>query len=431
MCNRRMRLGLVGLTVLAVGLQAGLGQVRFDTQIKTVVVLDASGAPVPDARVYQGECLVWDSRMQTVCLTDESPWQRTDAEGAFSFEFVRQGAGRSYFVTDASFEQMACFHVSRRDPNESYTVRLSEPARITGTIKSKDVPLSHVHVRLYHLVRGRSLYPLLSADDDFETPVHEMGLDLLCPAGCDLSLQIEAGGLGVRPHHKDQTIAPLKPGQVLEIGAIEFRPVSGYKAFGGPAPELQVAEWVKGKPVTLAELRGKVVLLDFWGLWCGPCREAIPKLVGLHKKHARHGLVIIAVHDASQSKASLLEAGQDSVDFSTIPFRVAVDAAPREGDQSLLAGRGRTIDAYGVTKFPTLILVDKDGLAYPSPRIEALDSLFGGRSTSRPITSFGRPTPDNRSLFVEIGVAAGLIVVLGLILGVLWFRRSRFEERES
>ena len=59
---------------------------------------------------------------------------------------------------------------------------------------------------------------MLSADEDFEAPVHEMGLDLLCPAGCDLSLQIEARGLGAKPHHKDQTIAPLKPGQVLEIG---------------------------------------------------------------------------------------------------------------------------------------------------------------------------------------------------------------------
>ncbi len=431
MCDKRMRLGFVGLTVLAVGLQVGLGQARFDMQIKTVVVVDANGVPVPDARVYQGECLVWDSRMRTVCLTEESPWQRTDAEGAFSFEFVRQGAGRPFFVTDASFEQMACFHISRRDPNESYTVRLSEPARITGTIKSKDVPLSGVHVTLSYLVRGRALYPLLSAEEDFEAPVHEMSLDLLCPAGCDLSLQIEAGGLGAKPHHKDQMIAPLKPGQVLEIGAIEFRPVSGYKAFGGPAPELQVAEWVKGKPVTLAELRGKVVLLDFWGLWCGPCRKAMPKLVELHKKHARRGLVIIAVHDASQSKASLLDAGQDSVDLSTVPFRVAVDAAPQEGDQSLLAGRGRTIDAYGVTGFPTLILVDKDGLAHPVRRIEALESLFGGRSTSRPITLFGRPTPDDRSLFVEIGVAVGLIVVLVLVLGVLWFRRSRFEERES
>lgn len=431
MCARRMRRHFAGLIVLAMGLQVGLGQARFDTQIKTVVVVDANGVPVPDARVYQGECLVWDSRTRTVCLTEESPWQRTDVEGAFSFEFVRQGAGRSYFVTDASFEQMACFHISRRDPNESYTVRLSEPARITGVISGKTVALSGVHVRLFHLVRGRALYLLLSADDDLEAPVHEMGLDLLCPAGCDLSLQIEAGGLGVKPHHKDQTIAPLKPGQVLEIGAIEFRPVSGYKAFGGPAPELQVAEWVKGKPVTLAELRGKVVLLDFWGLWCGPCRKAMPKLVELHKKHARHGLVIIAVHDASQSKASLLDADQDSVDLSTIPFRVAVDTMPQEGEQSLLPGRGRTIDAYGVTNFPTLILIDKDGLAHPSPRIEALDSLFGGRSTSRPITLFGRPTPGSRSLSVEIGVAAGLIVVLGLILGVLWFRRSRFKERES
>jgi thiol-disulfide isomerase/thioredoxin len=50
-----------------------------------------------------------------------------------------------------------------------------------------------------------------------------------------------------------------------------------------------------GKPVALSEFKGKVVLVDFWGTWCGPCKKAIPHLIDLYKKRHHRGLEIVGL----------------------------------------------------------------------------------------------------------------------------------------
>ncbi|MGH3563798.1 MAG: TlpA family protein disulfide reductase, partial [Mycobacterium sp.] len=64
---------------------------------------------------------------------------------------------------------------------------------------------------------------------------------------------------------------------------------------GQPAPEIEVADWVLGQPTTLAEQRGRVVLLEFWASWCRPCLAMFPVLRDLHSRHAERGLTIIAL----------------------------------------------------------------------------------------------------------------------------------------
>ncbi len=51
-----------------------------------------------------------------------------------------------------------------------------------------------------------------------------------------------------------------------------------------------------GKTVELSALRGKVVLIDFWASWCGPCKQEMPVLEALHKKYAEQGLVIVGIN---------------------------------------------------------------------------------------------------------------------------------------
>jgi thiol-disulfide isomerase/thioredoxin len=421
--------GVTSLAILSLMFQTAWGQTGFQTQIKKVVVIDANGVPIPDARVYKKECLVWNSRTQTTHLIDEEPWRRTDANGVFSFEFVRQGAGRVYCIADASLDRVTCLYIPRQDPAESYAVRLERPARIKGTIRSVDIASSQVRLKLRHET-GNSLFPLLSANYDFDTPVHELAVDVLCPAGCDLDLDIEAEGFSVGPRRK---IASLKPGEVLDMGAIELLASSGFKVLGKPAPALQVAEWVKGEPATLASLKGKVVLLDFWGLWCGPCRKAMPKFAELHEKYAKDGLVIIAIHDSSQSRASLLDKNQQYLDLSGIPFRVAVDQAPEnKGEDVELRGRGKSISAYGVTSFPTPFLIDRDGQVQTSEVDEEhIYSLLYGRPMPKPATLIGRLMAADHTLLARMKVAIGLILLLMTILVILWSRRPRVRTRDQ
>jgi len=112
-----------------------------------------------------------------------------------------------------------------------------------------------------------------------------------------------------------------------------------------PAPDFELTA-VDDQKVRLADLRGKVVLIDFWATWCGPCKAEIPHLKEMSAEYGDDGLVVLGV--------SLDQGG----------FRVLTPFVERSGINYpvVLGGQKVASDYGGIQSIPTKFLIDRDGL---------------------------------------------------------------------
>jgi cytochrome c biogenesis protein CcdA/thiol-disulfide isomerase/thioredoxin len=118
----------------------------------------------------------------------------------------------------------------------------------------------------------------------------------------------------------------------------------------GPAPELaEISDWFNSEPLTLAELRGKVVLVDFWTYSCVNCVRTLPHLRAWHDEYADDGLVILGVHTPEFAFEADPGNVGDAVDDLGIEYPVALD--PDYG----------TWTAYQNRFWPAKYLVDRNG----------------------------------------------------------------------
>ncbi len=105
-----------------------------------------------------------------------------------------------------------------------------------------------------------------------------------------------------------------------------------------------------GKPMDLANFRGKVVVLDFWGSWCLPCRRNLPVLKEVAGKYADQGVVILGVASEAKSEDAAKVAAEEK-----LPWRSWADLRNDEGDSPIAL-------AWGVTTYPTVVVIDRTGV---------------------------------------------------------------------
>jgi thiol-disulfide isomerase/thioredoxin len=162
-----------------------------------------------------------------------------------------------------------------------------------------------------------------------------------------LALRLPSGNLYklamTRLTQIDPTTDPLKmPDVVTEAAA---------------PPEILVDEWIDQTPTKLADLRGQVVLLDFWATWCGPCRVTLPRLQKLHQNYKAKGLVILGmtnffgrVEGKQLTQKQEMEYLRNFKRTNRLSYGFAIDAS-EDNDRN-----------YSVGSIPMTFLIDRRGV---------------------------------------------------------------------
>ncbi len=120
--------------------------------------------------------------------------------------------------------------------------------------------------------------------------------------------------------------------------------LAGYQ--DGERPPEFSGRTVNGKRLSLAGLRGRVVLMTFWATWCPPCREEMSLFERLHRKLAKEGLAVVGVNAREQGAPIREYANALGLTFPLI-----------------LDPQGEIQEAYGVIGLPTAFLIARDGRA--------------------------------------------------------------------
>jgi RNA polymerase sigma factor (sigma-70 family) len=349
--------------------------IRRDSLV--VRVVDSSGSRVAGAQVGDGA--------NASSKDPQSGWEfyvpraESDAAGMaelMSVKAIERKRMLLYVLQDrlglAGFKE-----VSKDDLGTMVTVTVEPACRVRGRLTSSGMaklnrPIGWTNVYVY---RGDDRPLSFSSESQEYRFVLPPGIYKLSAYGTDLDQ--------VGTH-----IVVKKGMRDLEVPPLDLPPTKVTALLGSPAPELRgITDWKNGEPVRLADLRGKVVVLDFWGHWCGPCLRAMPALTALHDQFADRGLVVIAVHDKSVKSIAELDeklarVRQQRWFGRDLPFLVAID------------GDGATTAAFGIKTFPTSLLIDRDGNvaqrlddgpSVPDGNVAAISKLLGvGAEGKRP-----------------------------------------------
>ena len=343
-----IRTAKVGIALIFLASGPSMAQDR-DVKVKGRV-LDGEGKPVAGVEVAS----FWSAGREDVPeggKRDLSAFggAKTDGEGRFTAKVDFYGRDSALMAIDPDRTVGGTAVVPVADAGREVEIRLAPLVRVHGKFESKD---------LGRAIPGPTSISTCSPGkirllQDSSTKAE---FSMLLPPG---EYQMNAYGSDVIGINKPLA---LRIGESdLDLGIVELPAafLARHKGKELPPWSLTDARGVK-KDVTLADYRGKWVLVDFWGYWCGPCVRQLGELIDLYEDHAgeRDKFEVLAFHDGTVKDFPEMDAKTEQTKKSLwrgrdLPFPVLLDAQQGE--------RGATTAAFGIQHFPTTILIDPEG----------------------------------------------------------------------
>jgi thiol-disulfide isomerase/thioredoxin len=198
--------------------------------------------------------------------------------------------------------------------------------------------------------------------------------------------------LVVVPESAEETLVQLRPlpqSTSATTAAAQHNPL----AVGEAAPDWEVSGWTDEVARRLSEFRGKVVVIEFWGVWCSACINGIPGMKEVHERFRERDVVFLGIHTA---EGDLIQARR-LLELKRWDLPTGLDV----GDE---INRGTTVKRYRVRGFPTTIIVGRDGKVAFNSDAAWNNREAGTKELKRSARELDIPWPLPQDISLEEGI---------------------------
>ena len=328
------------------------------TQIKEYLASATDSTYVPYARMILVQSL----------MTSRAPVREFTAEVARAAAVLpdRPEAKASFYASVAAHlaDRGEALTEAQNYVNQAIKSCPKEP-QYRGLMSLSRSTLGMIQIKLGQPAAAIATLNLAMADTpDSQTVLYRLGLAQEKSGKPDVAIATYVRSLAVFPGRDSSAAAPLRAlyvkrgGKLAELDArIATARAASVKAVAldshrheGPAPDWSLPD-LDGNIVHFASFKGKVVVLDFWGSWCGPCRMELPFFQSLYENYRDNkDVVVLGMNwERAETAPEHLRAAREYMKQNSFTFPVVYDHAQ-------VAVKG-----FGIQGFPSVFLIDKTG----------------------------------------------------------------------